>query len=305
MCESMISPYYYKELDKKNQYISELKTRINNLLDEKLSLQNEIEDLKNKNFHISQYKNDENNKINIQYKNNENKLYEIIRNLQNKNQNIKNLLNKKDDINNNFNSTYFSKLNNYQKEIDNLRILNAVKDNILIEMEIFFNKLNEICGTKLNFNLDYSNDDIDVYFRNLKILEKKIINYCKFEKNVTKNPLIENVFHDEENWQNHINIKNINNNIKYNSLPSKKFFNDNYNKKIKENYINFDITSKDRKKHIPTYTKLRNSQRQDIPLRISGLGSSNRTPQKREKKNSNHNKNRIYLETYNSSQFNS
>ena len=35
MCESMISPYYYKELDKKNQYIYELKNRINNLLDEK------------------------------------------------------------------------------------------------------------------------------------------------------------------------------------------------------------------------------------------------------------------------------
>jgi len=65
------------------------------------------------------------------------------------------------------------------------------------------------------------------------------------------------------------------------------------------------MTSKDRKKHIPTYTKLRNSQRQEIPLRISGLGASNRTPQKPEKEVSNHNKNRIYLKTYNSSQFNS
>ena len=281
MCESMISPYYYKELDKKNQYISELKTRINNLLDEKISLQNEIEDLRNKNFQIAQYKNDENNKMNIQSKNNENKLYEIIRNLQKENQNIKNLLNKKDDINNNFNSTYFSKLNNYQKEIDNLRILNAVKDNILIEMEKFLNKLNEICGTKLNIILDYSNDDIEVYFRNLKILEKKIINYCKFEENITKKPLFENIFHDEENWQNQNIIKNKNINVEYKYLSSKNFLNDNYkNKKIKENNNNFDISSNERKKHIPIYTKLRNSQRQEISLRNNGLGASNRTPEK-------------------------
>ena len=264
----MTSPYYYKELDKKNQYISELKTRINNLLDEKLSLHNEIENLKNKNFQISQYKNNENNQIKFQSKNNEKNL-------------IKNLLNKKEGINNNFNSTYFSELNKYKKENDNLRILNAVKDNILIEMEKFLNKLNEICGTKLDIILDYSNDDIEVYFRNLKILEKKIINYCKFDENITKKPLIENIFHDEENWQNYNIINNKNNNLKYKSLPSKKFFYDNYkNKKIKENNINFDITSNERKKHIPIYTKLRNSQRQEISLRNNGLGASNRTPEK-------------------------
>jgi len=277
----MTSPYFYKELDKKNQYISELKTRINNLLNEKLSLHNEIEDLKNKNFQISQNKNSENNKINIQSKNNEKNLYNLIRNLQNENQNIKNLLNKKEGINNNFNSTYFSELNKYKKENDNLRILNAVKDNILIEMEKFLNKLNEICGTKLDIILDYSNDDIEVYFRNLKILEKKIINYCKFDENITKKPLIENIFHDEENWQNYNIINNKNNNLKYKSLPSKKFFYDNYKiKKIKENNINFDITSNERKKHIPIYTKLRNSQRQEISLRNNGLGASNRTPEK-------------------------
>ena len=277
----MTSPYFYKELDKKNQYISELKTRINNLLNEKLSLHNEIEDLKNKNFQISQNKNSENNKINIQSKNNEKNLYNLIRNLQNENQNIKNLLNKKEGINNNFNSTYFSELNRYQKENDNLRILNAVKDNILIEMEKFLNKLNEICGTKLDIILDYSNDDIEVYFRNLKILEKKIINYYKFDENIIKKPLIENIFHDEENWQKYNFINNKNNNLKYKSLPSKKFFYDNYkNNKIKENNINFDITSKERKKHIPIYTKLRNSQRQEISLRNNGLGASNRTPEK-------------------------
>ena len=281
MCESMTSPYFYKELDKKNQYISELKTRINNLLDEKLSLHNEIEDLKNKNFQISQNKNSENNKINIQSKNNEKNLYNLIRNLQNENQNIKNLLNKKEGINNNFNSTYFSELNRYQKENDNLRILNAVKDNILIEMEKFLNKLNEICGTKLDIILDYSNDDIEVYFRNLKILEKKIINYCKFEENITKKPLFENIFHDEENWQNQNIIKNKNINVEYKYLSSKNFLNDNYkNKKIKENNNNFDISSNERKKHIPIYTKLRNSQRQEISLRNNGLGASNRTPEK-------------------------
>jgi hypothetical protein len=283
----MTSPYFYKELDKKNQYISELKTRINNLLDEKLSLHNEIEDLKNKNFQISQNKNSENNQINIQSKNNEKNLYKLIRNLQNENQNIKNLLNKKEGINNNFNSTYFSELNKYKKENDNLRILNAVKDNILIEMEKFLNKLNEICGTKLDIILDYSNDDIEVYFRNLKILEKKIINYCKFEENITKKPLFENIFHDEENWQNQNIIKNKNNNVKYNSFPPKKIFNDTFqNKNMKKDNdinINFDTTLKDRKKHIPTYTKLRNTQRQEFPLRNSGLGAFNRTPPKYKK----------------------
>ena len=46
-------------------------------------------------------------------------------------------------------------------------------------------------------------------------------------------------------------------------------------KKDKELNINFDTTQKDRKKHIPAYTKLRNTQRQEIPLRNFGLGAFN------------------------------
>ena len=64
-------------------------------------------------------------------------------------------------------------------------------------MENFLNKLNEICGTKLNYILDYSNHDIDIYFRNLKYLEKKIINYFQFEENLSKNPSTENIFHEK------------------------------------------------------------------------------------------------------------
>ena len=96
---------------------------------------------------------------------------------------------------------------------------------------------------------------------------------------MSKNPLKENVFHDEENWKNNVIIKNKNNSEKYNSFPPKKIFNDTFQnknmKKDKELNINFDTTSKDRKKHIPTYTKLRNTQRQEIPLRNFGLGAFN------------------------------
>ena len=40
---------------------------------------------------------------------------------------------------------------------------------------------------------------------------------------MSKNPLMENVFHDEENWKNNVIIKNKNNSEKYNSFPPKTF----------------------------------------------------------------------------------
>ena len=58
--------------------------------------------------------------------------------------------------------------------------------------------------------------------------------------------------------KNNVIIKNKNNSEKYNSFPPKKIFKVTFQnknmKKDKELNINFDTTSKDRKKHIPTYT---------------------------------------------------
>ena len=50
---SEITSYFYKELDLKNKQISELKVRINSLLDNKQNLQSQIEDLKMKNYSLS------------------------------------------------------------------------------------------------------------------------------------------------------------------------------------------------------------------------------------------------------------
>ena len=79
--------------------------------------------------------------------------------------------------------------------------------------------------------------------------------------------------------KNNVIIKNKNNSEKYNSFPPKKIFKVTFQnknmKKDKELNINFDTTQKDRKKYIPAYTKLRNTQRQEIPLRNSGLGAFN------------------------------
>ena len=167
--------YFYKELDLKNKQIAELKARINNLLDSKQNLQEQIENLKAKNYSLSSNCEQETQMSTIQLQKRENELINHINNLQRENSMLKMQLNKKEGAETNFQNTIAYKLAQAQKEVDNLSVMNTYKDNILSKMEEFYNKLNSIAGTKFNYTLDYCNDDLNIYSKRMKEIEDKVI----------------------------------------------------------------------------------------------------------------------------------
>ena len=135
--DSSQSSYFYRELDKKNKQITEMQMRINNLIDEKNSLQIMIENLKSQNYNLGIANEKENNEMNYEYQNKINQLYQTINYLQNENTLLKNEINKKDKIEQNYNNTILKKLNQSRREIDNLSVMNTIKDTILREFQYF------------------------------------------------------------------------------------------------------------------------------------------------------------------------
>lgn len=207
--------YFYKELDLKNKQIAELKARINNLLDSKQNLQEQIENLKAKNYSLSSNCEQETQMSTIQLQKRENELINHINNLQRENSMLKMQLNKKEGAETNFQNTIAYKLAQAQKEVDNLSVMNTYKDNILSKMEEFYNKLNNIAGTKFNYTLDYCNDDLNIYSKRMKEIEDKVIHQLQFEDfhsntqyfNNNQNPQEEN----KTTTQNITTVNNISN----------------------------------------------------------------------------------------------
>ena len=207
--------YFYKELDLKNKQISELKARINSLLDSKQNLQEQIENLKAKNYSLSSNCEQETQMSTIQLQKRENELINHINNLQRENAMLKMQLNKKEGAESNFQNTIAYKLAQAQKEVDNLSVMNTYKDNILSKMEEFYNKLNNIAGTKFNYTLDDCNDDLNVYSKRMKEIEDKVIHQLQFEDfhsntqyfNNNQNPQEEN----KTTTQNITTVNNISN----------------------------------------------------------------------------------------------
>ena len=178
---SEITSYFYKELDLKNKQISELKVRINSLLDNKQNLQSQIEDLKMKNYSLSSNCEQETQMTTIASQKKENELKEQINYLLRENEMLKQRCNQKEGVESNFQNTITYKLHQAQKEIDNLSVMNTYKDNLLSRMQDFYNKINNIAGTRYNYTLDYCNDDLNVYMRRMKEIEDKVIHQLQFE----------------------------------------------------------------------------------------------------------------------------
>ena len=166
---------YHSEIARKNKQILILKNKINNLIFSKNSL-------------ISQINNSKQNYIpspkNISPKNNlanKNKLKPSKRILENKNSSLSIKMGLSNKIKDKYNDTIKYKLLSAQKEIDNLTVMNANKDNIIMNMQKFINNLNNIfCNGKINLNLEKI--DIKLFVKNLNQLEQKIISKL-FKKN--------------------------------------------------------------------------------------------------------------------------
>ena len=112
---SEITSYFYKELDLKNKQISELKVRINSLLDNKQNLQSQIEDLKMKNYSLSSNCEQETQMTTIASQKKENELKEQINYLLRENEMLKQRCNQKEGVESNFQNTITYKLNQAQK----------------------------------------------------------------------------------------------------------------------------------------------------------------------------------------------
>ena len=228
--ESSQSSYFYRELEKKNKQITEMQKRINNLIDEKNSLQITIQNLKTENYDLGITNEKENNQMNFEYQNKINQLYQIINYLQNENTLLKNEVNKKDKIEQNYNNTFLKKLNQSRREIDNLSVMNSIKDTILRELQDFVNKLNDNIGNKLNCELDFNNDDLNTFIYNLEQIKNKI--YSEFSNNTING---NNNFNKENNNLNkEINLNNNNSN-KINNIifQNNTFRNQNYKNDIR------------------------------------------------------------------------
>ena len=176
------SNYFYQELDKKNKQIQELKEKVSTLLDEKTLLNKTINDLREKNKQLIISEEKQNQKFDTSNNNKIKELYQIINIIKQENQILKDKLNNQDNFEKDFNNTVKNKLTQAQRNVDNLSVLNTIKDNIILNYQEFVNKLNEIVGKKFNFILDFSNDNIETYKKNLNRIQNKVLEHLNYEK---------------------------------------------------------------------------------------------------------------------------
>ena len=162
--------YLNRELNRKNVLIKQLQQRILNLIDEKKSFINKINELKNEIYNISiksEQNFNENKKI---YDKKENELILMINKL-------KQELYEKEYGENNMNKILKKELIKAKEEINNLKIINNNRDNVLLLIHHFFQNIKN----KMNLNYEIHLDFIPYIFdkssfvNNLNILENEII----------------------------------------------------------------------------------------------------------------------------------
>ena len=246
---SAVNSYFYKELDLKNQNISELKRRINELLNDKALMQKHINALQNRNY--ASHTQCEQNEISLrkEHEAEQTTLMNRINVLEKENTFLKQKLNKKETIENSLNDTIEHKLHKQEKQITNLNHLNQLKDKILFQMQNFYNKLNHIVNAETFRNnsyikeLDYKADDINEYFSKLNEIEYKVLlqmNYDSFHNNTNyfkgnNTPIVK---HQQEQRHQVMNIRHDDNVMNDNDNKELPYYlkGTNYEKVI--NYMN-------------------------------------------------------------------
>lgn len=220
-----------KEINRKNILIKKLQERIWNLIDEKNFLINEINIMKNEMdiIKIKSEKNFNNNKAIFEKKEKE-LLYTL--------NNIKTVLNEKEKNEKKLNENLVKKLSRANEEINNLKIMNNNRDNILLLINHFFQNIKNNLNLNYELHLDFIPYIFDKasFVNNLKLLETEIINKIKpnkKDKEVIKEKKKEN--------------KNFNN-------KQRTFFKNRFQKKEKKK-INLNLKTKKEKKYFRTPPK--------------------------------------------------
>ena len=110
------STHLYREIDRKNKQISEMKKKINNLTDEKNYLEKIIQNLKNQNYNLGVSNQNENEEMDFLIQNKLNKCSETINLLQKENNVLKYQLNNNIIIEENYNKTFSNQIFNQKKK---------------------------------------------------------------------------------------------------------------------------------------------------------------------------------------------
>ena len=163
--------YLNRELNRKNIEVKNLQKRILNLIDEKQFLLNEINILKNQNDIIKIKSEKIFNDNKVIYDKKEKELLSIINNLEKVlKEKEKNEINKNDNLR--------KKLSKANEEINNLKIMNNNRDNILLLINHFFENIKNNLNLNYELHLDFIPYIFDKasFVNNLKVLENEIIN---------------------------------------------------------------------------------------------------------------------------------
>ena len=178
--------FFKNQLAKRDKHILFLQKKINNLVLNKNSLLSQVDNSLNKKFKNFVSLKSISPKNIIAH----NKLFSSLHTFQNENYKSRNIMNLSNQIDSKYSSSFKYKFLNAQKEIENLTVMNANKDNIIMGIQNFLNNLNNIvCKGKLN--LDLSQIDIKTFITNLKNLEIKIM--AKFQKNIKPNKIPDSI----------------------------------------------------------------------------------------------------------------
>lgn len=189
------SVYFYKtEIEVKNRQIVDLKSRVELLLKEKNNLHSKVSNLQLQNYSINSSCEQEVKNQNHQLDQKEKVLNNQIAQLQNDNRALRYQLNIKEGTEDNFQLTFQNRISNAQKEVNNLGVMNTIKDNYLTQMVMFYNKLNSLCGEKYDYELDHFNDEVNVFKKRMKEIEDKVLMHIQFN-NVHQN---DNQFQSKE-----------------------------------------------------------------------------------------------------------
>ena len=167
--------YFYKEINKKNKQITELKSIISTLKRSQETLLYEIKSLQSKNKNPS-YKNN----VSQQESKNagqEKILLSKIKKLQNENTKLKMRLNKSQEKENIFYNNINNKLLKAERDIQILSFENKNNNNIILAIQNFLFNVNDKINSENNSLIfDLSQINNNTFIRNLQILEANILN---------------------------------------------------------------------------------------------------------------------------------
>lgn len=200
--------FVYEELERKNNQISNLKSKVNDLIEDNKYLINKITELQHQN-----YTQNNPSSAQLEFQQKETQLINIIKKLEEENNLLKQKLIEKKKAEEKFENTINCKLLTADNQLHNLLLLNMNKDNIINNIQNFLNNLNNIINKdKIKsitpFEFDLNKIDSKSFTIGLKLLEENIIKKLNNIPNINNSSYIYSEINTNSNTNSNINSKN-------------------------------------------------------------------------------------------------